>query len=41
MNDYICYVWVKVLSIKNEIINAFMQFYFEIETQFNVKIKWV
>ena len=41
MNDFICYVWVKVLSTKNEVINVFMQFYLEIKTQFDVKIKQV
>ena len=41
MNDFICYVWVKVIFIKNEIINVFIQFYFEIKTQFDVKIKKV
>ena len=40
-DDFICYVWVKVLSIKNEVINVFMQFYLKIKTQFDVKIKQV
>ena len=41
MNNYICYVWVKAISTKSEAINAFTQFYLEIETQFGVKIKQV
>ena len=40
-DDFIHYVWVKVLSIKNEIINVFMQFYLKIKTQFDVKIKQI
>src|SRR6266487_3293812 len=40
-DDFTRYVWVKALPTKDEAINAFMQFYLEIETQFGVKIKRV
>ena len=40
-NDFICYIWIKVIVIKAEALTVFMQFYLEIKTQFNKKIKWI